>query len=121
MAVQRKEIRYLRGTDRTLRLTVFDENGDRLDITGATIWFHVKATIDAGSTVLEKITPTQITILAQTGATLGQADITIDDTDLTAQAPGLLVYDVMIELGGVRQRVIKPANFILERGVVEGV
>lgn len=109
----------IRGTSQTFRITVFDEANARVDLTGSTLYFTVALTA-GGAAEISKIstTPTEILILAQTGATLGQADIFLVPTDTTSLPLGLHVYDVWLELvTGERHVIVGPDEFRIEVGV----
>lgn len=68
------------GTDRIITATFYDSAGDLEDITGHTINFW--AWEEGTALEIAKSTGgSGITILAQTGATLGQAQITIEPAD----------------------------------------
>lgn len=105
-----------RGDAAPLRLTVTDDEDEPLRLTGATIEVQVKAALgDADPPVIAKAIGTGVTILTQSGDTLGQADIDITggaggDTD---KAPALYWLDVVVVLAGVRGHVIAPREFTI--------
>lgn len=118
----RENLRFIRGTSKTYRVTVVDDDGERVDLTGATAHFRVKLTIDDVSAVITKIstTPAQITILTQSGTTLGQYDVFIVPGDTSMLAPATYVYDSFVVLAsGKRYCVLEPAEFVIERAVTE--
>lgn len=98
-----------RGDAATLRLTVTDDDDARVDLTGATIELQIKTAINgADPATVSKAIGSGITLLAQAGDTLGQADIAISGAD-TNQTPGLFYLDVVVTpLAGDRQHVIAP-------------
>jgi hypothetical protein len=103
---------YLR-EDVTYLLTVYDEDGNLLDLTGSTIRFHVAPS--AGATpVITKIstTVTEIEILTQSGETLGQAKIFINPADTASLSAGVYVYDIWVDLvSGEQKLVVAPSRF----------
>lgn len=105
-----------RGDALALRLTITDDEDERVDITGATIELQVKANLgDADPPTIAKAVGTGITLLTQSGDTLGQADIAITggaagDTDKT---PGLYWLDVVLVLAGARAHVVAPREFTI--------
>lgn len=109
----------VRGTSKTFRVTVFDDANDPVDLTGATVYFTVALTAGGAAEISKtSAVPAEILILAQTGATLGQADIFLIPTDTASLPLGLHKYDVWVELsGGERHPVVLPNDFRLEAGV----
>ena len=105
------------GNSRTLRVTVYDENGDLEDLTGSTAYFTVRQKVISTATVIAKVstTPADITILPQTGDTLGQFDVNLvpaDTNALPVDAP--FTYDVWVELAsGDRYTVVPPSTFLI--------
>jgi hypothetical protein len=113
-------LRVVRGEDRTFRLTVFDEDDARQDLTGATITFRVKNLITDALAVIGLGVGTGITILDQsdpTADTYGQADVVLAGDDTIALDPGVKVYEVRVTLAGLVSSVIQPADFVLTREV----
>ncbi len=122
MAIARQDVQIIRGVSKTFRLTVTDDASDRVDLTGSTVYFRVKQTIDDATTEIAKSSaiPAEVTLLAQSGSTLGQADIFLQPGDTSALPVGKHVYDVWLELSsGKRHAVVRPANFRIERAVTE--
>lgn len=71
------------GVDESLAITLCDENGDPLDVTGASALWKLYVAVPRnrrkpfkGDAVLEKTSPTGITLIT------GLATVTIGDTDL---------------------------------------
>jgi len=102
-----------KGESKTLLLTISDSDGVRLDITGFTIEFQVKLKDgDADPPLISKSVGSGITILTQSGGTLGQATVKIDSADTTGLTAQKHRYDVIvIDLVGDRQVVVPPSNF----------
>jgi len=87
------------GEDKVLTLTVNDSNGSPRDLTGAYVYFAIKRTDDDATQVVQydNDAGTGVTLLAQSGATLGQAEIAVAAADTTAEPVGTaLVYDVFV-------------------------
>ncbi len=122
MAANRQDIQIIRGVSKTFRLTVTDESSERVDLTSSTVHFRVKQNIEDAGTEIAKssVTPAEVTLLAQSGATLGQADIFLQPSDTSGLPVGKHVYDVWVELStGKRHAVVAPADFRIERAVTE--
>lgn len=112
----------LRGTSKTYRLTVVDDDGARVDLTGATVHFTVRTALGAPTAAIAKTSanPLQIAILNQAVATTkGQADIMLTPSD-TSSLLGKLIYDVWVVLvSGSRYGVVEPSTFLVNRAVTE--
>ena len=92
-----------RGDSATITVTVVGGDGEPVDLTGKTLRFTAKASpADAqAEAIIAKSTDAGITHQAQTGATEGLADVTIDpaDTVTVAAYPVAFVYDVQLTDG----------------------
>jgi len=123
MAIQGKPLTILRGSSKTLELTVRDKNKDLVNLTGAKIFFTIKRSIEATSELVRKTsdTPAEAVLLAQSGDTLGQAQIFLSPSDTIGATPARdYYYDVWVELvSGKRYPVIKPSQLDLRRAVTE--
>lgn len=98
------------GETKTLELTVTNADGDPVNLTGATVYFTVKASRD-GSALIEKDsgTPAEAQI---TDAANGEAEIYLVASDTSSLDAGSYVYDVWVVLsGGARHQVIDPSTF----------
>lgn len=109
-------INVYRGDQVTFRLTVTDDEDERVNITGATIELQVKtAKGDADPPTITKAVGGGITLLDQTADsdTEGQADAVLlsANTDIT---PGLRYLSVVVVLGGVRQTLVDREFVILD-------
>ena len=107
-----------RGADRVFRVTVTkaDDSG-RQDLTGATMEFQVKTAPGvADPALISKSVGAGITLLAQAGATLGQADLALASADTSgATTPaGKYSYDLVATIGGKRRVIIPPSDFTLK-------
>jgi len=78
------------GNDKQLNVTVLDENGAPVDITGATIVWSVAINEKSKTRVFFYTTPTNITITFATG---GKFRIDIQDTDTEPLSIGLITTD----------------------------
>ena len=117
-----QELNIVRGVSKTLRLTVVDEDGDAVDLTDAVVYFSVKILLSDAEAVIEKTseTPADITILAQSGDTLGKADIFLVPSDTLSLSAEKHYYDVWVELvTGARYCVVSPSAFWIRRGVTD--
>jgi hypothetical protein len=110
-------LRQSTSEDATFRLTCWDEADERQDLTGATITFRVKDTIDDVATVIAKSVGFGITILDQGDEdTIGQADILVARADVAALAAGLKVYETVVEIAGDASSVVQ-GEYLLSKGV----
>lgn len=124
MSCDRPDLRIIRGQTKTYRVVVTDENGDLVDLTGSTLYFRVKKLIADATYVIDKDSDTAGEIdflLPQSGNdNKGRADVKLVHNDTKSLDPGVYTYDVWIELvSGELHPVVKPANFIIERGISE--
>jgi len=82
-----------KGDHRTFLLTVKDQNGVVVDITGATIIFSLKADPTNATALVEKIS-TDINEIEITNPTQGEAEIYLIPADTSDLEPGIYFYDV---------------------------
>lgn len=115
-----KDLCLLQGSSKTYNLKIVDDDGELLNLTGATITFTLRQVI-GGVVVLLKTSSviTEIEILPQIAPTLGQANIHLQPSDtsaLSTSAP--YIYDVWIDLiSGKSYSVIPPSCFLLSQSV----
>ncbi len=119
MSITTQPREIFKGEDKTYRLTIFDADLDPVDISGFLVEFEVKVnTGDEDPAVIEKSVGSGITILAQSGLTLGQAVIEIDPSDTSGITALIYKYDVVtIDTTGERHVVIPPSNFVVKEVV----
>lgn len=125
MSVQ-SPLRVWRGETRTWKLTIWDADTEaRVDLSAySDIQFEVKTdveTVDPALISKSKLT-TGVTVLAQTGDTLGQLTVTVAPADTSGvnTPAGVFKYDVWGISGSNRYLLSRPATFTIE-GVVNGV
>lgn len=107
----------VRGSSKTLKLTVKDENEAFVNLTGATIYFTVKVSERDAQPLFQKSTlvPTQAEI---TVPREGVALIYLQPSDTQNLDPHEYVFDVWAILAnGKRYPVVKPSVFKVEPGV----
>ena len=123
MAISGRPLTILRGSSKTLLLTVKDSGKNLVDLTGAKVLFTIKRNIEAAAELVRKTTDEALeaVLLTQSGDTLGQAHIFLTPSDtLTADPARDYVYDVWVELvSGKRYAVIVPSQLDLRRAVTE--
>ncbi len=118
--ISRADLRIIRGDSFSLRITVFDENGDTQDLSGGTVRFTVKRSRNAADTEIATTSAgPEIDILPQGSsvATNGQADIFVAPADSRDLKQGAHVYDVWVDdVPGVGDEnvVIAPSEFFVE-------
>lgn len=115
------EIEIVRGTSKNFELTVCDDAGDPVDLTGARVIATVKCDLYDDKISIQKDSANgaaEIEILAQSGDTLGQALIKFTPSDTQNLDPGEYIFDVWVILSsGARHIVVGPALFVVKRGV----
>jgi hypothetical protein len=106
-----------RGTSKTFILEITDEEGAVVNLTGSTIYFTVKDSIDAVNPLIQKKSSDalQIDIYDPVG---GKAKIYLDPADTQALALKPRIFDVWVVLtSGKRYVVIPPSDFVLKPSV----
>lgn len=82
------------GNDKELNVTVLDENGAAVDLTGATIVWAVAINEKSKSTIFFYTSPTNITIiLPQSGTDIGKFRIDVQDNDTEPLSIGRISTD----------------------------
>jgi len=110
-------IRVYRGDALDLRLTVTDDTDQRVNLTGVELELQVKPTLGgADPPTISKAVDSGIALLAQSGATLGQADIAFSSADLDI-TPGRYWLDVVRDPTGARAHVVPPVEFTVRAAV----
>lgn len=108
------------GDDKTLLLTLTDRStGERLNLTDyEAIELQVKPKDgDLDAPILTKALGAGITLLTQSGDTLGQAHVTIDSADTPGDGANAGIYRfdvVVVDENGKRRTVYGPADWIIE-------
>lgn len=108
-------ISIYRGDSAALRLTVTDDEDDRIDLTNYTIELQIKAARGAADPALvAKAVGTGITLLDQTEAdTKGQADVAILIADMTRE-PGLYYISITtISQDGTDRQTLIDREFVI--------
>lgn len=105
-----ERIEVARGEDRTLQLTIKDDAGAVVDITGSTVTFTVRRRPqDPILFSKSSATPSEVTLVDPTN---GRADIFILDTDTGPLAVSDYKYDVFLQQAdGTRTQVIDVSIF----------
>lgn len=107
----KNKISIIRGSSRTLVLTVRDSDQAVVDLTGATIYFTVKKSEKETHCLIQKISTT-ITEIEIPNPVDGTAKIYLTPEDTFSLAPKSYRYDVWVELSsGERHTVIPPNEF----------
>lgn len=108
----------VRGTSRTLSLTVSDSHGDAVDLTGSRVVFTVKCRASEVDPEIFKDSANGALEVAITGPTLGQAEVYIQPADTHNLTVGKYVFDVWVILvSGERHLVVGPGEFNVKQGV----
>jgi hypothetical protein len=110
-------VTVIRGTNKTLALTVKDSAGEVIDLTGSTIYMTVRLKETDEGCLFQKISsdPAQIEIPNPTD---GTAKIYISPSDTAGKKPTRYVYDILIILSSAeRHVVVGPAVFEIKAGV----
>ena len=110
-------VTVVRGSSKTLTLTVKDSDGGPLDLTGSTIYFTVKKREKDEDALIQKIS-TDSAQIDIPNPTDGIAKITINPADTSSLATGKYKFDVWVVLsGGDRVVVVLPSVFEVVAGV----
>lgn len=112
-----------RGESKTYRFTVVDvDTGDRVNLTGATIDFTIKAADGAGAALLAKAIGSGITLRDQTDpAQRGQFDVVLPYANTQALAAAKYRYDCAVrEVSGFRFYASPAADFYVIEAVNSG-
>jgi hypothetical protein len=115
-----RAIRLAKGAHATITITVYDETDTLVDLTDHGVSFRVKLAVTDAVPLIAATVGDGITLLAQTGDTLGQAEIAIVPADTAAMDPGLYVYEVRVTEpapGSEIHSVIRPSDLVLEAEV----
>ncbi len=107
----------IRGASKTYQLTVTDENGASINLTGATVYFTVKKTIQDTEPLIQKKS-TDITQINIVSPRAGIAQIFLKPADTATRDVGDYVFDVWVVLTtGKRYPVVPPTTFEIVSGV----
>ena len=107
----------VRGTTKTIALTVLDEAGDAFDLTGATIWFTMKKVIADEAFVVQKKSDvsTEIAIMV---AKEGTCEIYLLPADTQLLDVREYVFDIwVVTAAGARYLVSGPSTLELQNSV----
>lgn len=117
--VRTHELRKVRGATISLTFTVKDEDGQAVDITGATAYLRVRPDPKAAPVIQLSSPATGIVIAAlQTGATKGQYTATVTPAQTSSLEPGDYVWDSwLVTAGAERHAVVAPSKLTLLREV----
>jgi hypothetical protein len=114
-------VQVYRGSSATLTLTVGNEDGTAMDLTGCRVLFTVKKTAEDRSPLIQKTSavPEQVQVAGR-AARMGVATIYLTPPDTAHLEPGKYVFDVWVVLpgeGGARLVAIPPSDFEVVRGI----
>lgn len=99
-------------------LTVTDQTGARVDLTGAAIAVRAKKhTSDPNPPVFDLEVGSGVTLRAQSGGTLGQADVQLDGTASAAIPADNYVINVVVTPSGQLPQVVVPPTKLPIRDV----
>lgn len=91
-------IKVYRGDNYSLQVTVLDEGGSPIDLTGASITFSVKTDVDAGSYSFQCTTAGGDVVPVTPASGIFRVDVAPADTQ--SLDPGDYVWDAQITLSG---------------------
>ena len=101
MAIKGRPLTIIRGSSKTLVLTVRDKAKALVNLTDAKVLFTIKRSVGSDTVEVRKTTDvvTEAILLPQSGTTLGQAHIFLSPSDTATLEPARdYVYDVWVEL-----------------------
>lgn len=111
-------IGIIRGTSKTLKLTVLDDKQATVDITGARILFSVKRRLEDTVPLIQKDSAASVAEIALIQPQVGVAEIYINPADTQNQDLGDYFFDVWAILAsGKRYAVVPPSTFEVLAGV----
>lgn len=114
MSIRTSDHRMTRGETFGLRVTVTDQDGQLVDLTGATAYARVRPDPKAAPVISKSSPSTGIALAAQSGATLGQYTITIAVSDTASLPVGDYVWDTWVVLAsGTRHAVIATSRLTI--------
>lgn len=103
-------LEFYRGDDWKLDVTLKDEDGLAIDLTGATVFFTVKeneSDADTSAVITEDVT-------SHTDPTNGETSIEVSDTETDDVDPGTYYYDIQVKTAaGNIQTVVKGTLTVL--------
>lgn len=112
-------LEILRGSTKTLRLSVQDSEGEAVDLTGATVYFTVKKKIGDSLPLFQKIS-TNLTQAEIYDAKGGIAKIYLYPADTQQRCPGDYYFDIWVVTSTGKQfAVVPPSKFTIEASVTE--
>lgn len=88
-------IEIVRRDDAVIALTFTDENGDAINLSGSTVFFTVKESLE--DTDDEAIIEKEVSV--HSDPTAGETEITLDTTDTNVE-PGTYFYDLQLKNSG---------------------
>jgi hypothetical protein len=110
-------VSVIRGSSKTLNLTVKDKHGEPVDLTGSTLYFTVKRKETDRDCLIQKISTDSAQIEIASPATQGTAQIFLQPSDTTID-PGKYRFDIWVVLAsGARFVVVPPSVFEVKVGV----
>lgn len=112
------DLTIVRGTSRTLALTVKDGDGNAVDLTGARVVMTVKCRVKDVDPVIQKDSDNGVSEVEITGPLAGTAKIYLQPGDTQTLDPGPYVFDIWVILtSGSRHLVVGPGKFNVVPGV----
>jgi len=107
----------VRGTSKTIELTVLNDAGEAFDLTSAVLWFTVKKFISDETFVVQKRS-TDVTEIAITSAREGKASIYMLPADTFNLAVREYTFDIwVVTTLGARYLVVGPSTLDLQDSV----
>ncbi len=110
-------VTIIRGSSKTLVLTVKDKDGEIVNLTGSTIYMTVRFKATDEECLFQKISTDDLQIEIP-NPTDGTANIFINPGDTAGKRITRYVYDILVILSsGTRHVVVGPAVFEIKAGV----
>jgi len=111
-----RTVTVIRGSSKTLRVTVQDSSETPIDISGSTVFFSAKEKVSDTVALISK-NSTNPAEIALTDPTNGVAEIYLVPSDTQSLDSGRLLYDVWIVLvSGARHSIIQ-SELIVESSI----
>jgi len=114
MPIKTFDDRMVRGQTWRATLTVKDERGARVDLTGASAYLRVRPDVKAPPVVSKSSPSTGIAIATQSGSTLGQFIATLSPSDTADLPAGDYLWDAwIIDSAGDHWPVVAPSKLTI--------
>jgi hypothetical protein len=124
VAIKDTKLEMIRGDDNTYRITVKDEDEEKVDLTGSKIWFTVKKKYtdddDDAEISLTTDVATELLILDQV-ANKGQVMVYVKNVHTQDLSKGYHVYDMQVKTSGAAIKTVLKGPLEVKRDVTRSI